>query len=65
MLDNYNDFVKTRLHSKGPWLKDKGQTIDQAIAEAESSLADSEDDDMNLVFKSLLDHYREKKSLIF
>ena len=28
MLDSYNDFVKTRLYSKGPWLKDRGQTID-------------------------------------
>ena len=62
MLDSYNDFVKTRLYSKGPWLKDRGQTIDQAITEAESSLADSEDDEMNQVLESLLDHYRQKKA---
>ena len=62
MLDSYNDFVKTRLYSKGPWLKDRGQTIEQAITEAESSLADSEDDEMNQVLESLLDHYRQKKA---
>jgi len=43
-------------------LKDRGQTIDQAITEAESSSADSEDDEMNQVLESLLDHYRQKKA---
>ena len=61
MLEKYNEFIKTRLFSKGPWLKG-GQSLDQAISEAESSLAESEDEELNLVYESLLDHYREKKS---
>ena len=61
MLEKYNEFIKTRLFSKGPWLKG-GQSLDQAINEAESSLIESDDEELKLVYESLLDHYREKKS---
>ena len=42
--------IKTRLFSKGPWLKDKGQTLDQAIVEAETLLAETDTDEEKVQF---------------
>ena len=50
------------LFSKGPWLKDRGQTLDQAIVEAETLLAENNNEEDVEILEKLLDHYREKKS---
>ena len=62
MIERFQSFVKTRLFSKGPWLKDRGQTLDQAIVEAETLLADNNNEEDVEILEKLLDHYREKKS---
>ena len=63
MIDRFESFVKTRLFSKGPWLKDRGQTLDQAIIEAETSLTEDNSEEDIEILEKLLDHYREKKSI--
>ena len=63
MLDRFQTFVKTRLFSKGPWLKDKGQTLDQAIVEAETLLAETDTEEEKEILEKLLSHYNEKKSI--
>ena len=63
MIDRFESFVKTRLFSKGPWLKDRGQTLDQAIIEAETSLTENNSEEDVEILEKLLDHYREKKSI--
>ena len=63
MLDRFHTFVKTRLFSKGPWLKDKGQTLDQAIVEAETLLAETDTEEEKEILEKLLSHYNEKKSI--
>ena len=63
MIDRFESFVKTRLFSKGPWLKDRGQTLDQAIIEAETSLTEDNSEEDVEILEKLLDHYREKKSI--
>ena len=63
MIDRFESFVKTRLFSKGPWLKDRGQTLDQAIIEAETSLTEDISEEDVEILEKLLDHYREKKSI--
>ena len=62
MIERFQSFVKTRLFSKGPWLKDRGQTLDQAIVEAETMLAENNNEEDVEILEKLLDHYREKKS---
>ena len=62
MIERFQSFVKTRLFSKGPWLKDRGQTLDQAIVEAETLLAENNNEEDVEILEKLLDHYREKKS---
>ena len=62
MIERFLSFVKTRLFSKGPWLKDRGQTLDQAIVEAETLLAENNNEEDVEILEKLLDHYREKKS---
>ena len=63
MIDRFESFVKTRLFSKGPWLKDRGQTLDQAIIEAETSLTEENSEEDVEILEKLLDHYKEKKSI--
>ena len=63
MIDRFESFVKTRLFSKGPWLKDRGQTLDQAIIEAEMSLTEENSEEDVEILEKLLDHYKEKKSI--
>ena len=63
MIDRFESFVKTRLFSKGPWLKDRGQTLDQAIIEAETSLTEDNSEEDVEILEKLLDHYKEKKSI--
>ena len=62
MIERFQSFVKTRLFSKGPWLKDRGQTLDQAIVEAETMLGENNNEEDVEILEKLLDHYREKKS---
>jgi len=62
MMERFQSFVKTRLFSKGPWLKDRGQTLDQAIVEAETLLAENDNEEDAEILEKLLDHYRKKKS---
>ena len=63
MIGRFESFVKTRLFSKGPWLKDRGQTLDQAIIEAETSLTEDNSEEDVEILEKLLDHYKEKKSI--
>ena len=59
MLENFNNLVRSRLYSKGPW-NNPGETLDQAIHNVEIALKESEDDEKKEIYKKLLEHYKTK-----
>ena len=59
MLENFNNLVRSRLYSKGPW-NNPGETLDQAIHNVEIALKESEDDEKKEIYKKLLEHYKSK-----
>ena len=59
MLENFNNLVRSRLYSKGPW-NNPGETLVQAIHNVEIALKESEDDEKKEIYKKLLEHYKSK-----
>ena len=59
MLENYQNLVKSRLFTKGPW-NSPGETLDQAIHKVELALGDEEDLEKKEIYQKLLNHYKSK-----
>ncbi|MAK14514.1 MAG: exonuclease [Proteobacteria bacterium] len=59
MLENYNNLVRSRLFSKGPW-NTPGETLDQATLKVEAAIRETEDSEKKEIYEQLLNHYKTK-----
>ena len=59
MLENYNNLVRSRLFTKGPW-NTPGETLDQATLKVEAAIRETEDSEKKEIYEQLLNHYKTK-----
>ena len=59
MLENYNNLVRSRLFTKGPW-NTPGETLDQATLKVETAIRETEDSEKKEIYEQLLNHYKTK-----
>ena len=59
MLENYNNLVRSRLFTKGPW-NTPGETLDQATLKVEAAIRETDDQEKKEIYEQLLDHYKIK-----
>ena len=59
MLENYNNLVRSRLFTKGPW-NTPGETLDQATLKVEAAIRETDDQEKKEIYEQLLNHYKIK-----